>query len=233
MASMSPTHLERLRKALSMPNDPENEVHGKAVDHIEACRPGRYMSREDHDKALADAATAAAATLKAAEDKTAAESAKIVTMSRELETAKAGTRLITVAELAKTVDEDGLEMAADGIKSRIEALGNKATPKQKELLLSRLVGTAGQRPVIALSRKAATTVGLPDKLADIVLSIFEAGDPVEMAKMLTETSGNQQNPVTLSRDPKQGDITYDPAVTERMVARINNGANKEAAGFVM
>ena len=223
---MSPTHLERLRKALAMPNDPETEVHAKAVDHIETCRSGRYMSREDHEKALAEA-------VKASEDKAKVSDDRIVALSRDLEQAKTGTRIVTAEEIAKTIDEDALEMAAGGIKSRISALGNKATPKQKEILLSRLVGEAGKRPVIALSRKAATTVGLPDKLADIILSIFEAGDPVEMAKLLNEQSGEQRTDVKLSRDDKQGDISYDPEVTKRMVSRINNGAEKEAAGFVM
>ena len=204
---MDPTLLSRLRTATNMPNDPEDAVIGKAADHMEKCAKGEYLSRED-----ADAAVAAALAPK---------ETKILSLSRDLESAKAGTRVVTVEELAKSVDEDAMEMAAGGVKSRIEALGNRATPGQKKLLMSKLVGEPGARNVIALSKKTANKVGLDATLADIVLSVFEAGDPAEMAKLLKEESGKQRR-TELSRDTNpEGEVVYDPKLTEKMVSHMN------------
>lgn len=233
--SMSPSLLQRLRNATKMSTDPEDEVCAKAVHHMEMCRSGEYMSREDHDKLTKEAVD------KALEDANKLQNendAKITKLSRDLEQAKAGTRVITIDELARDVDEDALDMAASGITARIEALAvaRKCTPGQKKLLLSRLVGETGKRPVIALSRKTASKVGLPDPLANIVLEIFESADLGEMTKLLKETTGTQQKTV-LNREndathPQETDAQYDPEVTKRMIASFNN---KEFAtsGFSM
>jgi len=214
---MSPTHLERLRKAMAMPSDPEEEVHAKAVSHIEGCYGKGYMSREDADKLVASAR-------KEGED-------KILVMSRQLEEAKAGTRLLTVEDLAKDADEDALEMAAGGIEARVKALAGRYTPTQIKLVMSKLVGETGKRNVIACSRKTATKVGLPDTLANMVLEILEAGDPAEMKKMLEEQSKAQNIKIVASRNPNQDVSQFDEGVMKRMIESAN--ASVPGTGFVM
>jgi len=233
MASMSPSLLARARAALKMHNDPEDEVHSKMVDHMEHCSRGSsYLSREEADKAIADAVTAA--TTKAVAETTeklAKESSdKVLSLSKELEQAKTGTRMLTIAELAKDVDEDALEMAAGAIKTRIDALGAKATPAQKKMLMSKLVGEEGKRNVLALSKKTATKVGLDGILSDMVLSIFEAGDPVEMAKLLKEESGHQRTVLSRETNPEGTPSECDAATTQKM---IDNANGRVAATLVL
>ena len=212
---MSPSLLARARAALKMHSDPEDEVHAKLVHHVETCRAGAYLSREDADKEIAEkSAAAVAAALKPEQD-------KITALSHDLEQAKTGARVITIEELARDADEDAMDMAATGIKARIDSLGQKATPKQKELLSKMLVGEAGKRNVVALSRKTASKVGLSSTLSDLILSVFEAGDVAEMQKLLKEQSGNQRR-TELARDTNpEGSPDYDPKLTEEMVKHAN------------
>lgn len=149
---------------------------------------------------------------------------KIIQLSRDLETARAGTGKtvhLSIADIEKEIDSDAMDMAVDATTTKIEALGNKITPVQKTMLMSLLVGTPAKRNVIALSRKAATKIGLENPLAKDVLAIFEAGDPAEMLKLLTEQSKVQKKKVELSRDPATGTDSYDPEVMKRMAERAN------------
>lgn len=207
---MDPILLARLRILTGLVTDPEAQVLAKVAEMAE----GREA-----------AITAAVATAKGPLD------TKILSLSRDLEAAKAGTRVETLDDLAKTVDEDSLEMAAGGIEARVNALSaaHKITPTQKTLLMSKLVGTAGARNVIALSRKVATKVGLPATLSDMILSVFEAGDVAEMQKLLKESSKGQR--VELSRTTATGEglTDHDPAVTARMIASANARTEATAA----
>lgn len=146
---------------------------------------------------------------------------RIIALSREKET--------LAQELAKKagmpeVDEDAADMARRGYKARIDALGVKATPAQKTLLSKVICGEESASPnVVMLSRKAAKHVGLPAPLADTILEVFEAGDPAEMARLLTDQSKGQRK-VELSRsesDPNGGTGDFDPKVQERMISRVN------------
>lgn len=136
-------------------------------------------------------------------------------------------RDVTAAGAAPVMDEDAAEMAATAMETRINALGQagKATPAQRTLLLSMCCGTAGKRPAICLSRKIAVKAGLDGPLADSVLKVFEAGDPVEMAKLLAEQSKSQGNKIVLSRaNGEHADAPdFDPELQKRMIANANGG----------
>ena len=198
-------HMSRLRKAMKMPEGETSDHHvlGKCAEHMEMCRGvSNYMSKEDHEKALAEAVSEA--------------TAKVTTLSKELETVKADGLKMT------DIDDDTREILSGSYKTRIENLGTKATPAQKALLLSKIVGDGKSSPV-CLSRKAARSMGLPAPVAEILLEVFEAGNPAEMAKLLQEQSGGQGKAVELSK-PTAADISTDPDVTKRMIDSVNGKA---------
>ncbi len=139
--------------------------------------------------------------------------AKILGNITELSTVKSRP---TINLSRDNYDADGLEGMATGVQSRIESLvtGLKATPAQVTYLKEKLLGTAGQRPIICLSRKAAESLGLESPVADIVLKAFELGTPADLQTLLK--TGNVQQRVLLSNPANTQELTEDPELIKRM-----------------
>lgn len=106
---------------------------------------------------------------------------------------------------APEVDPDTIEEAADNRKTKLSRLveTGRLTPAALKVAEQKLVGEAGKRPAICLSRKAATHAGLSEPIADTVIAILEANDPAELAKLLGQRTGGQT--VSLSRQTPGGD----------------------------
>ncbi len=211
--SMLPALLARIRTALAMPNDSEEVVHTKMVERLEASKT--LMSREALEAEQAP--------------KIKEKDEQIVKLSRDLESAKAGTRVITVEDLARDADPDTLDMAVKAYKTQISALGARATPKQKEML-NRL---ADPKNIVALSRKAAKQVGLGSTLLDTVLEIFEAADLTEMNKLLTEQSKEQVKLNRAADSAAGGEDKEDKTLLSRMIESGNLHTAQAGSKFVM
>jgi hypothetical protein len=105
---------------------------------------------------------------------------------------------------APTVDPDALEMAAEAKGTKIDALAEKGkiTPACRDLLKGLLIGKAGAGKSLFLSRKAATHAGLPEPIADGIISALESNDPIELAKLQGEKTKSQK--VLLNRQVPGG-----------------------------
>lgn len=205
-SSMNATLLSRARTLLSMPNDAEDAVHAKLLEYAE----GRAAVEKD-----------TAAKLKERDE-------RITSLSRDGGTVK----VITIQELAKTVDEDSLDMCARGLETRINALGARCTPAQRKMLLSRFVGDKDSRKVLGLSRKIAKQAGFDEAIGDSVVEIFEAADLTEMNKLLIEQSKTQSVKLNRAADPA-AQPQEDLELTKRMTASANAGVPGTAPTLVM
>lgn len=133
-----------------------------------------------------------------------------------------------VTELSKgkapEVDVDALEEAAETVTVKLSALADKGklTPAALKVATEKLVGVSGKRPKLSLSRKAATHAGLEARVADVVIEILTANDPVELAKIQGERTKGQT--IELSRSTPGG--TDDAKELDALAARTKQYASQ-------
>jgi len=117
-------------------------------------------------------ASQAAAALSASKAETTAAKTEAETVKSELVSLKASRGL-------PTIDQDDLEERADTVASEIGSLvaSGQINAAQKIALDKLILGEKGKRPVLALSRKAATHAGLEAPIARQVIDILKLSAP--------------------------------------------------------
>ncbi len=123
------------------------------------------------------------------------------------------------------LDPELIEEAVENCREKLDRLieQGRLSPAAGEKLAAALLGEAGSRPAICLSRRAASNAGLGQPLAKAVLEALAENEPVRLG----EQTGAQG--VALSRrDPAQGAEVDEEELTRRMIEQANGRAGQPA-----
>lgn len=145
---------------------------------------GEKVKDEDVAKAIVDFVTTpddSAAKLATAEAKLAEAEKTVLSLKSQVASGQ---------KPDATIDPDIMEQAADIMSERLSLMiqSGKITPAIADKVRPVLVGTAGNRPALMLSQRAASAAGLAEPVGKLILSIL---DTLEVGVKTGQKTGPQ------------------------------------------